>query len=459
MTAFYYTLGVLFVAVGIALSIALHEIGHLVPAKRFGVRVTQYMVGFGPTLWSRTRGETEYGIKAIPLGGYIRMIGMFPPKAGEAPRADSTGRLGTLVEQFSTRRAGAAKRPSLAEQARTQSAEEMRPGDENRAFYQLSVWKKIVVMLGGPTMNLLIAIALLSILVTAFGTSQLTTTLGTVSKCVLDAQAPAGTTCAASDQPAPAAAAGLLPGETIVSIDGQKLAAWDDIRERIRAANGRDLNLRVRAEDGQTRSVSVRPVVIDRARYDDKGKIIKGSDGRVLTEKVGFLGVSPQSELQPQPLTTVPGILGEAVGRTASVMLHIPEKMKGVIQAAFGSAERDPNGPISVVGASRFAGEIASVKGGANYGLRERLAGLLSVVAGLNLALFFFNLVPLLPLDGGHVAGAIWEGVRRGLARLRRRPDPGPSDVARLLPLAYAVSAVLILMSVLLIYADIVKPI
>ena len=86
-----YVAGVLIIFVGIALSIALHEIGHLVPAKRFGVRVPQYMVGFGPTVWSRQRGETEYGVKAIPLGGYVRMVGMFPPQPGKRARADSTG--------------------------------------------------------------------------------------------------------------------------------------------------------------------------------------------------------------------------------------------------------------------------------------------------------------------------------------------------------------------------------
>ena len=114
MTVLAYIVGVLVLAFGVAASIALHEVGHLVPAKRFGVRVTQYMVGFGPTVWSRKRGETEYGIKAIPLGGYIRMIGMFPPRAGEDPtkvRVSSTGR-------FS----------QLADEARKASLEEMRPG-------------------------------------------------------------------------------------------------------------------------------------------------------------------------------------------------------------------------------------------------------------------------------------------------------------------------------------------
>ncbi len=155
MTPLLYVLGVVLFAAGIALSIGLHEIGHLVPAKRFGVRVTQYMIGFGPTIWSRRKGETEYGVKAIPLGGYIRMIGMFPPKRGEDQRlvrASSTGRMSLLMDQ-----------------ARAQSMEELRPGDETRVFYRLSVPKKVVIMMGGPTMNLVIAAVLLTITTTAFG--------------------------------------------------------------------------------------------------------------------------------------------------------------------------------------------------------------------------------------------------------------------------------------------------
>ncbi|MGO1164977.1 MAG: site-2 protease family protein, partial [Janibacter sp.] len=136
-----YVLGVLLAFIGIALSIALHEIGHLIPAKKFGLRVPQYMVGFGPTVWSRRRGETEYGVKAVPLGGYIRMIGMFPPAKGQDPmmtRASSTGRVGQLIDE-----------------ARQQSLEEVRPGDDGRMFYQLPVWKRVIIMLGGPVMNLL----------------------------------------------------------------------------------------------------------------------------------------------------------------------------------------------------------------------------------------------------------------------------------------------------------------
>jgi membrane-associated protease RseP (regulator of RpoE activity) len=463
VTALYYALGVLFVVVGIAASIALHELGHMVPAKRFGVKVTQYMVGFGPTLWSRKRGETEYGIKWIPLGGYIRMIGMFAPKPGETQvRASSTGRLGLMLEQIMysrAERASGERRPSLVEQARQQSQDEIEPGDEQRAFFRLSVPRKIIVMLGGPTMNLVIAVVLLTVVVTGFGLESLTTTLSSVSQCVLAEDAPAGATCAATDQRAPAAAAGLKPGDTIVSFDGQPVQSWEQLRTAIRDGSGREVVLSVRGADGGSRTVPVKPIVANRPQVDEQGAVIRGANGKPVTDRVGFLGVAPTSELRPQSVTKVPGLLADGLTRTAAVILRIPEKMVGVAKAAFGSGERDPNGPISVVGASRFAGEIASVDGGKEYGLRERMAGLISIVASLNLALFVFNLIPLLPLDGGHVAGAVWEGIRRRWSALRKRPDPGPVDVARLLPVAYAVSGFLLIMSVLLIYADIVRPV
>ena len=461
MTAVYYLLGVLFVALGVAVSIGLHEIGHLVPAKRFGVKVTQYMVGFGPTLWSRQRGETEYGIKAIPLGGYIRMIGMFPPKAGEDPRfvrASSTGRVGLIVDQAVKARAD--RRPGIADQARDASLQEIEPGDEDRVFYRLTVPRKVVIMLGGPFMNLVIATVLLTVIVTGFGTAQTTTRLSSVSQCVLPADAAVDRTCAPADPAAPAAAAGLRPGDVITSYAGRAVSSWDEVRVAIRAGGTSAVELGVRSADGTTRTVRVTPIVTDRPRVDETtGELLTGADGAVLTDRVGFLGVSPSTELVPQSVTAVPGVLWTGLTRTAGVVLQIPQKMVGVAQAAFGSGERDPNGPVSVVGVGRFAGEVASIESTEAYGGRERTADLLSLIASLNLALFVFNLIPLLPLDGGHVAGALWEGLRRTVARLRHRADPGPVDVARLLPVAYAVSGVLLVMSVLLIYADIVKPI
>jgi membrane-associated protease RseP (regulator of RpoE activity) len=444
VTALAWTLGVVVFVVGIGASIALHEIGHLVPAKKFGVKVTQYMVGFGPTMWSRHRGETEYGVKWIPLGGYIRMIGMFPPKPGTDPRfvrSTSTGRMGLLVES-----------------ARQQSLEEIQPGDEQRVFYKLSVPRKVVVMLGGPTMNLVIAAVLLVVTMSGLGVQSLVPTVSSVSKCVL----PAGTPdreCTPTDQAAPAAAAGLRPGDRLVSFDGHAIRTWDDATHAIRGAGGRTVDFVVE-RDGQRLDLSAAIPLSQRPVLDDNGQPVTAADGSLKTTDVGFLGVSPTVGMQRQPVTAVPGTLWDGITQTAAVVVRIPQKMVGIVQAAFGSGARDPNGPISVVGVTRAAGEIASSDSIPFVQTpRERVSFFLSLLASLNLALFVFNLIPLLPLDGGHVAGALWEGLRRAVARVRRRPDPGPADVARLLPIAYAMSTVLIVMSVLLIYADIVKPV
>jgi membrane-associated protease RseP (regulator of RpoE activity) len=153
----------------------------------------------------------------------------------------------------------------------------------------------------------------------------------------------------------------------------------------------------------------------------------------------------------------VPGFVAEQTWNVAKIVLTLPQRMVGVAQAAFGSGERDPNGPIGVVGVGRLSGEIASSDLFTSTG--QRVSAIVTVLGSLNLALFVFNLVPLLPLDGGHVAGALWEGLRRRVAALRGRPDPGPFDLARLLPVTYVVTALLIGMSVLLLYADIVRPI
>jgi membrane-associated protease RseP (regulator of RpoE activity) len=442
-----YLLGVLFVALGISVSIALHEVGHLLPAKKFGVKVTQYMVGFGPTIWSRKRGETEYGLKAVPLGGYIRMIGMFPPKTGADPsmlRASSTGRFSQLMDQ-----------------ARQESMEQVKAGDEDRVFYKLSAPKKLVVMLGGPTMNLIIAVVLLTGIFTLNGINELTARVSAVSQCVQiqPASGSAPETCLPSDPKAPANLAGIRPGDRIVSLAGQPVSSWDDVRKQIRPNGGKMIDVVVE-RDGRRLQLKVTPIMNDVPRVDAEGKHALGPDGKVLTERVGFMGVSGSWETVKQPLVAVPALIGKQIAGTAGVVLRIPEKMVGISKAAFGDGARDPNGPMSVVGVGRVAGEVVDgqVAGLADSGT-SKFVFLITLIAALNLALWVFNLVPLLPLDGGHAAGAVWEGLRRQVARLRGRPNPGYVDVAKALPLAYAVSIALIGMSVLLIYADLVNPI
>jgi membrane-associated protease RseP (regulator of RpoE activity) len=450
MSVLAFVLGVLFMATGVAASIALHEVGHLVPAKRFGVRVTQYMVGFGPTIWSRRRGETEYGVKAVPLGGYIRMIGMFPPRAGDRPgtvRVSSTGRFSQLVDE-----------------ARAASLEEVRPGDEQRVFYRLPVHRKVIVMLGGPTMNLLIGVVLLTLLVTVHGvaTAQPGAVVASVSQCVVPVtKAGDATTC--TDQPqTPALAAGILPGDRFVSIAGQPVDDTTDVGTLSRPRVGEAVPIVVE-RDGKQVTVTATPIRNIVPVLDAKGLPVTDADGTTQTTEAGFLGVrsAPPVAYEPQPVSAVPAMLWGYVSGTAQALVHVPERMVGVWQAAFGDAAREADSPMSVVGVGRVAGEASGGKYDSLVGpsAGDKLWFLVGLIAALNFMLFLFNLIPLLPLDGGHVAGALWEGLKRGLAKLLGRPDPGYVDVAKALPIAYTVSTVLLGASLLLIYADLVKPV
>src|SRR5450631_1876748 len=444
-----YFLGVLFVALGISVSIALHEYGHLFWAKKFGVKVTHYMIGFGPTVWSRTRGETEYGLKAIPLGGFIRMIGMFPPKPGEDPsmlRASSTGRFSQLMDQ-----------------ARQESMEQVQPGDEDRVFYKLSTPRKLLVMMGGPTMNLIIAAVLFGGIFMFYGVPGLTSRVSSVAQCVqiVSANGKAPAACSPSAPQAPANLAGIRPGDRIISMAGQPVNNWEDLKALTRPNGGRRIPVVVE-RNGKRLTLVATPILNNVPRADSQGNLVLGPNGKAIIDRVGFLGLSPSYENVKAPLTAVPTLIGSQVAATAGVVLTLPQRMSGIVKAAFGSGARDPN-LMSVVGVGRVAGEVAdgqlsSGVSGSGSG-SSKLVVLISLIASLNLALFVFNLVPLTPLDGGHAAGALWEGLKRQVARLRGRPNPGYVDVAKALPVTYVVAVALIGMSALLMYADVVNPI
>ncbi len=436
-----YLVGVVLIFIGVAASIALHEIGHLVPAKRFGVKCTQYMVGFGPTIWSRRSGDTEYGIKAIPLGGYVRMIGMFPPRAGDDGRlrASSTGRWS-----------------QLADQARAESFEEIGPGDQDRVFYKLPIWQRVVIMMGGPLMNLAIAAVLLTGIITLHGLPDLTPKLSNVSAC-----APADVTSAdcTGQPPSPAAVAQLVAGDRIISVNGTPVDRWP-LTSYLIQNSGDSAVLQIERADGTTKTVTAALVQRERAILQPDGTVRLDDAGLPVTGMVGYLGASGSVEYFPQPITAAPGFVGGALLDTAKIFLKLPEKLVGVFQAAFGGGERDAEGPMSVVGVGRVAGEVTNGDLGAlTETFTSKLMLLLSLLASLNIALFVFNMIPLLPLDGGHIAGALWEGVKKGWARLRGLPDPGPVDIAKALPLAYSVAITLIALTVLLVYADLVNPI
>jgi membrane-associated protease RseP (regulator of RpoE activity) len=424
-----FVVGIVVFFFGLLASIALHELGHLSFAKLFGVRVPQYMVGFGPTMWSSRRGETEYGVKWIPLGGYIRMIGMLPPRREDAPgtvRSTSTGPFQGLIES-----------------ARGASLEEVGPGDEDRVFYRKKWWQKVIIMFAGPFMNLVLAFVFISIVVMGIGVSTYQPVIGEVAKCAIPA-AQAGRDCTANDPVTPAVRAGMRPGDRILSYEGHKIKSYTALQSLIRASGGRTVPVVVQRGDQQL-SLQVPVTTNQMQSLTDPDK----------TEKVGFLGISPTAARERQGPGVVVSTMTDLTTRTVGSLINMPRKMVGVWNAAFSDKQRDPNGPIGVVGASRIGGEIAASH---EPGL-DKLAFFLMMLGTVNFAMGMFNLVPLLPLDGGHIAGALWEGLKRFFARVARRPDPGHVDVAKALPLTYAMAAVIITMGALLIYADLVNPV
>jgi membrane-associated protease RseP (regulator of RpoE activity) len=436
-----YALGVILFALGLLISIALHEVGHMVPAKKFGVKVTQYMVGFGPTIWSRRKGDTEYGIKAIPLGGYIRMIGMVPPRA-DGKRSRWPRRLATAIEDF-----------------RHMSRSEVAAEDEPRQFYRLTPGKKMIVMLGGPSMNLLIYLVLMLVLLTTLGKpiAETTTTVSSVSKCVVPAGSAAAASgkCPASARPAPAFGQ-LRPGDRFVSVDGHRIHSWDQLVALIEPSAGKALHVVVRRH-GALVPLTLTPV--------ENRKYVSATSN--ATKRVGFLGVAPVLHgtfAAVSPLG-VPRVIADEVGQGLSAIGHYPSKLASLWDTIFHGKPRDPQGAIGVVGIGRLGGDIAD---SSTLQVRQKVYDLVFLLAQVNLLLFIFNLLPLLPLDGGHVAGALVEAAKRGRARLRmrrRHPDAPASsstifvDTAQMLPVMYAVATVLIFITLLTLYADIVKPV
>ena len=435
-TVLMYALGVLLFVVGLAVSIGLHEVGHLLPAKRFGVKVTQYFVGFGRTLWSTRRGETEYGVKAVPLGGYVKLVGMLPP----GPR-DGGG-----DEPLRLRKSNTGMFTQIISDARSAEYELVEPGDEERLFYRLPWWKKVIVMAAGPTVNLVLAFILFGSVFMLHGVLEPKPTVDQVSDCVIAAtETDLDRACTDQDPVAPARQAGLQPGDRIVAFNGTEISSWPQLSQLIRANEDGAATI-VYERDGERRTTTTNTTVSARPDLEDAGKVVQA----------GFLGVMPEMEREKQDAVFVVTTMGSMTWDTVQALGQLPVKLYEVGKAALGLSERADDSPMSVVGASRVAGEVASTH---EIPLQDRFFSLLMLLGGINLFVGMFNFIPLLPLDGGHIAGALYEAVRRGIARLLGRPDPGYFDVAKLLPVAYVMAGVLLVMSVVLMYADIVAPV
>ncbi|MFE4372759.1 M50 family metallopeptidase [Streptomyces sp. NPDC056835] len=430
MTILLTVLGILIFVAGLLFSIAWHELGHLSTAKLFGIRVPQYMVGFGPTIWSRKRGDTEYGIKAIPMGGYIRMIGMFPPGPDGKIEARSTSPWRGMIED-----------------ARSAAFEELEPGDEKRLFYTRKPWKRVIVMFAGPFMNLVLAAVIFIGVAMSFGFQTQTTQVAGVQQCVIS-QSEDRDTCEKKDPVSPARAAGLQKGDKIVAFNGQRVEDWATLSGLIR------------------KTIGPATITVDR---DGSEKVLhatlaknmvaeKDSNGEVVPDKyvpAGYLGFAASTEIVPLSFPQSVDRMGTMIGDGVESIIALPSKIPDLWSAAFGDGPRKDDSPVGVVGAARIGGEVMTL----DIPAQNQIAMMLFLLAGFNLSLFLFNMLPLLPLDGGHIAGALWESLRRRLARLFKRPDPGPFDVAKLMPVAYVVAGIFICFTLLVLVADVFNPV
>ena len=262
-----YVLGIVLFALGIAVAVAWHELGHFSTARYFGIRVPEFMVGWGRTLLSRRVGETEFGLKLIPIGGYIRMVGMLPPRPGE--------------QHGRSRRSGIFQ--GLIESVRAESELQWRPGDEEREFWTRAPWQRIIVMGAGPVMNLIMAAVLLGISLMAIGTPG-TMTVGWVQKCMVPSTQAATPDCPPGAPLTPAAAAGLRAGDTIQSLGGVRYDDWETFRRAVRKVEGAVPLVVDRG--GRQVTLSITPVRTTVSRLD----------GEPGFEQGAFLGYTPTSD-------------------------------------------------------------------------------------------------------------------------------------------------------------------
>jgi membrane-associated protease RseP (regulator of RpoE activity) len=464
-----FTLGVVLFAVGIGLSVALHEFGHLLTAKAFGMKATKYFVGFGPTLFSFRRGETEYGLKAIPAGGYVKIVGMTPleedeetvapaspppaspfPPAGAAPLTDAGLESGAVDPTAPAARTAAESASATpAEQATVRvGGTDVRATGGARAFWRFPAWQRTVVLVAGSVTHLVIAMIVLYLAALTAGLPFGHAVVGSVEPCVVTVGQKDGTVrdCRPGDPVAPAIAAGLQPGDRIVRVGSTPINTFDDLVTVLRSSPDRTVQLAY-IRDGAERTVTIPVAAVERRPAVSSEKA--GSNGLV---EVGAIGIAPRFTETFGPVGAVGATVrftGTILRGTFSALAKFPQKIPTLFGALAGD-QRDPNGPVSVIGVSRVGGQALEAGSALVFVL---------LFAGFNIFVGVFNLFPLLPLDGGHIAILLFEKARSRIARAFGRADPGRVDYAKLMPLTVLVIAVFGGISLLAILADIVNPI
>lgn len=375
-------LGILAFIFALLFSVMVHEFGHYLTARRFGMRVSEFFLGFGKRIWSYQRGETEFGIKAIPAGGYCRIEGMTPD-------------------------------------------DDMPDGQSHRAFYSASSAKKLIVLGAGSFLHFILGYLLLLLLLAGVGVNQVLPVIDTVSAN------------------SAAAAAGFQKGDEIIAIDGDRSTDWQDQLDKIRNSKGRDLTFTIK-RDGIEQQIVAAPRVTD---IDD------GTSRYVL----GIINEFGTKRLDPATsVTSAAKLTWSFTTASAKALVQLPTKIPALWGQTFGGEKRDENGLVGIVGVARVSGQAAA---SGELSTSERIGTFILIVASLNIFVGLFNLLPILPLDGGHMAVAIADEIRAFIARLRGRARPAGIDVKVLTPVTSIVFVILALLTVLLLIADIFNPI
>lgn len=388
-------LGILAFVVALLLSVMIHEFGHFITAKRYGMKVTEFFLGFGKRIWSTQRGETEFGIKAIPAGGYCKISGMVPE-------------------------------------------EEMAPGEEGRAFYNAPSHRKLVVLGAGSFLHFVLGFVLLLSLFLSIGTSRATSTISEVSKCVPTA----ALACTAIDPTSPAQKVGLQAGDQILAINGKKVTNWSKDVQVIRNSPGKQISLTINRA-GTVIEIAVTPAV----------RTIEG-------KTYGFLGIVNAIEtVRSGPIKATVDtskLSWQFISGSLKAIISLPSKIPALWGATVSGEERDPNGLVGIVGVAQVSGQTVSSDA---LTPTERLATFILLIASLNFFVGVFNLLPILPLDGGHMAIAIADEVRALYARTRGRARPAPLNLNTFTPITTFVFILLAGLTVLLLAADIINPV
>jgi membrane-associated protease RseP (regulator of RpoE activity) len=400
LTVLVWILGIVLFALGICLSVALHEAGHMVTAKAFGMKVRRYFIGFGPRIWSFRRGETEYGLKAIPLGGFCDIAGMT-------------------------------------------ALDEVTPAEAPRAMWRFPAWKRVVVMSAGSISHFILGFLLLYALAATMGLPNINFDIagakpqvGEVTNCVVDKTATQTTGCAPG-APAPAKDAGLRQGDVITAVNGKQTNTWAEVVGTVEKLSGPatfSIN-----RGGQTMDLTVNVAQV------------KATENRTVGA-VGMKVTAPPTHFDYNAASAVGGSLGftgDMFVKTWEGLMAFPQKIPKVVEA-IGGGQRDPDTPVSVVGASILGGDAVE------RGLWDFV---LLLLASLNFFIGVFNLLPLLPLDGGHIAITLYEKVRDWFRRLRGQPAGGPVDYTRLTAVTMVVVFIGGAVVLLTVTADLVNPI